>query len=409
MIRDSLRDIRVLDFSHVLAGPVCSMMLADLGADVVKIEPLSGELGRQIGPPWINGESVANLSVNRNKRSVAVNLKTDAGRQAIRKMARQADVIIENFRPGVMSTLGLDYASLQDVNRRLVYCSISAFGQTGASRGRAGVDGIIQAVSGLMSTLGEPGSEPLKVPVPVADMVGGYMASIAVLAALQEVRCGGPGQHLDVSLFNTAIMLQQVGFTSFLASGIEPEKVGSAAPYASPNEAFPTRDGWLMIAAYHPGRWAALCDVLGMPDLESDPRFAANADRVRNRAALRRTLSECFRTRSTNEWLGLLSERDILCAPVSTYSEVVNSPEYCESGIDTSVDHPVAGKVRMPGFALAKADGSRAEDVAAPLVGQHSIEVLSEYGIADDEIAGLLNCGVIRNIAAQRAPETLNK
>src|SRR6185312_2627133 len=205
MIRDSLRDVRVLDFSHVLAGPVCSMMLADLGADVVKIEPPSGELGRQIGPPWINGESVANLSVNRNKRSLAIDLKTDAGRHAIREMARQADVIIENFRPGVMNTLGLDYASLEAANRKLIYCSISAFGQTGASRSRPGVDGIIQAVSGLMSTLGEPGSEPLKVPVPVADMVGGYMATIAVLAALHEVRCGRPGQHLDVSLFNAAI------------------------------------------------------------------------------------------------------------------------------------------------------------------------------------------------------------
>jgi len=407
MIRDSLRDVRVLDFSHVLAGPVCSMMLADLGADVVKIEPPSGELGRQIGPPWINGESVANLSVNRNKRSLAIDLKTDAGRHAIREMARQADVIIENFRPGVMNTLGLDYASLEAANRKLIYCSISAFGQTGASRRRPGVDGIIQAVSGLMSTLGEPGSEPLKVPVPVADMVGGYMATIAVLAALHAVRCGRPGQHLDVSLFNAAIMLQQVGFTSFLASGIDPEKVGSAAPYASPNEAFPTRNGWLMIAAYHPDRWTSLCELLDMPDLESDPRFAANADRVRNRAALRQRLSECFRTRSTTEWIGLLAARDILCAPVSTYSEVVNSHEYRDSGIDTSVDHPVAGKVRMPGFALAQTDETRVEDVAAPLVGQHSIEVLSEYGIPGEEIAGLLNCGVIRNAAAQCALASL--
>lgn len=404
MIRDSLRGIRVLDFSHVLAGPVCSLMLADLGADVVKIEPPSGELGRRIGPPWINGESVASLSVNRNKRSLAIDLKTEAGRQAVRKMARQADVIVENFRPGVMATLGLDYASLEASNRKLVYCSVSAFGQTGASRSRPAVDGIIQAVSGLMSTLGAPGSDPLKVPVPVADMVGGYMAAIAVLAALHEVRQGGPGQYLDVSLFTTAIALQQVGFTSFLASRVDPEKVGSAAPYASPNEAFQTRDGWLMIAAYHPDRWASLCEVLGLPHLESDPRFATNPDRVRNRAALRHALGECFVARTTSEWLGLLTARDILCAPVSTYSEVVNSLEYRESGIDSSVDHPVAGKVRLPGFALARTDDPCAQDVAAPLVGQHSIQVLEEYGIANDEIAGLLGQGVIRTTAAQDAP-----
>lgn len=406
-MRDSLRGIRVLDFSHVLAGPVCSMMLADLGADVVKIEPLTGELGRQIGPPWINGESVANLSVNRNKRSLAVDLKTDAGRRTVRKMARNADVIIENFRPGVMRTLGLDYASLEAANRKLVYCSISAFGQTGASSNRPGVDGIIQAVSGLMSTLGEAGSDPLKVPVPVADMIGGYMATIAVLSALYEVRCGRPGQHLDVSLFNAAIMLQQVGFASFLASGIEPEKIGSAAPYASPNEAFPTRDGWLMIAAYHPDRWMALCEVLDMPALASDRRFATNDERIRNRSALRLMLSERLRTRSTSEWIRLLSARDILCASVATYSEVVTSREYCDGGLETTVEHPIAGKVRMPGFALVRPGETREKDLPAPLVGQHSIEVLNEYGITDEKIASLLNCGVIRNAAAQCAPASL--
>ncbi|WP_039829928.1 CaiB/BaiF CoA-transferase family protein [Pandoraea sp. B-6] len=407
MIRDSLRGVRVLDFSHVLAGPVCSMMLADFGADVVKIEPPFGELGRKIGPPWINGESVANLSVNRNKRSLAIDLKTEAGQRTIREMVRQADVIVENFRPGVMATWGLDYASLEATHGKLVYCSISAFGQTGASRCRPAVDGIIQAASGLMSTLGEPGSAPLKVPVPVADMVGGYMATIAVLAALHEVHRGGVGQHLDISLFTAAIALQQVGFTSFLASDTNPEKVGSAAPYASPNEAFQTRDGWLMIAAYHPHRWVSLCEAVDLPHLESDPRFVTNTDRVRNRAALRRALGECFATRTTSEWLDLLAARDILCAPVSTYREVVDSREYRESGIDSSVDHPIAGKVRLPGFALGKSDDTRAADVAAPLVGQHSIEVLAEYGVTHEEITRLIGLGVIQTAAAQDAPVSL--
>ncbi|KQR81512.1 carnitine dehydratase [Burkholderia sp. Leaf177] len=402
MIRDSLNGIRVLDFSHVVAGPVCTMTLADLGADVIKIEPLDGELGRRIGPPWIGGESAISLSVNRNKRSLAIDLKTDAGRRAVRRMAARADVVVESFRPGVMTSLGLDYDTLKADNPALVFCSISAYGQTGALRSSPGVDGVIQAVSGLMSTLGEPGSGPVKVPIPVADMVTGYLATISILAALTEVRNGRDGQHLDVSLFNATIMLQQIGFASFFASGKEMQKSGSAAPYASPNEAFETSDGWFMVAAYHPERWTALCEVLGADHLEADARFATNDDRVRNRDALHVALSRLFRNGTTAEWLARLAPRDILCAPVSSYSEVVNSAAYRDSGIDSTVDHPIAGRVRMPGFALGPSDRASTTDSAAPLAGQHSVDVLAQYGLSDDDIAALVNSGVIRNIVPQR-------
>lgn len=272
MFRQSMRGLRVLDFTHVVAGPLCTMTLADLGADVVKIEPPAGEIGRRIGPPWRDGQSVIWQSVNRNKRSLTLDLKTPAGRRAARRMARQADVVVESFRPGVMTDLDLGYDTLASANPALVYCSISAFGQAGPASDRPGVDGIMQAVTGLMSTLGEPESGPAKVQVPAADMVTGYLASIAVLAALHEVRDGGRGQHLDVSLYNATILLQQIGFTSYLASGAEPQRLGSAAPYAAPNEALPTADGWIMIAAYDPARWNALCDALGAPDLSSDAR-----------------------------------------------------------------------------------------------------------------------------------------
>jgi len=407
MFRDSLHGIQVLDFSHVVAGPVCTMTLADLGADVIKIEPLDGELGRHIGPPWIGGESAVSLSVNRNKRSLAIDLKTDAGRRAVRRMATRANVVVESFRPGVMTSLGLDYDTLKADNPALVFCSISAYGQTGALRARPGVDGVIQAVSGLMSTLGEPGSGPVKIPVPVADMVTGYLATVSILAALTEVRNGRDGQHLDVSLFNATIMLQQIGFASFFASGKEPQKSGSAAPYASPNEAFETLDGWLMVAAYHPGRWTALCEVLGADDLEADVRFATNDDRVRNRDALHAALSRLFRDCTTSEWLVRLAPRDILCAPVSGYNDVVNSAAYRDSGIDSTVDHPVAGRVRMPSFALGPSERASTTDSAAPLAGQHSIEVLTQYGLSDDDIATLLNSGVIRNVVPQREAAVL--
>jgi crotonobetainyl-CoA:carnitine CoA-transferase CaiB-like acyl-CoA transferase len=396
MLRDSLQGVRILDFSHVLSGPVCTMTLADLGADVVKIEPPAGELGRAIGPPWINGESAVFMSVNRNKRSLAIDLKSDAGRKAILEMVKSADVLVENFRPGVMAKLGLDYSTLQRSNNALVYCSISAFGQTGAHSGRPGVDGVIQAESGLMSTLGEAGTNPLKVPVPVADMVGGYLATIAILGALHTARREHRGQYLDISLYNAAIMLQQIGFASFFASGNDPERIGSAAPYACPNEAYPTRDGWLMVVAYHPERWHALCDVIGMPALEADARFATNQDRVHHRAALQQILSELFQKKTTAEWMDVLSRRDILCAPVNRYREVVESAEYRESGIDSTLYHPLAGTVRMPGFGLDGPGAQTRDDRPPPLPGQHSIEVLSSFGISEKTLTELIDGGLIQ-------------
>jgi crotonobetainyl-CoA:carnitine CoA-transferase CaiB-like acyl-CoA transferase len=397
MLRVSLSGVRVLDFSHVLAGPVCSMTLADLGADVVKIEPPEGELGRKIGPPWINGESPVFMSVNRNKQSVSIDLKTDAGRHVVRKMLRDADVVVENFRPGVMQSMGLDFETVREINPNIVFCSISAFGQSGSNRRRPGVDGVIQAVSGLMSTLGTANADPLKVPVPIADMVGGYLAAIAILAALHSVRDGKGAQQLDISLYNATVMLQQISFASFFASGRNPDKVGSAAPYAAPNEAIPTEDGWIVVVAYHPERWIALCEELGMPWLESDSRFATNDDRVRNRRALHQVLASRFSECTTAEWMKRLASRDIICAPVASYSEVIESAEYAESGLACTLNHPVAGRIRTNGFALGPSDSAQEHvDRAAPLKGEHTLDALARYGISHDEIADLLNKGVIR-------------
>lgn len=396
MLSDSLTGVRVLDFSHVLAGPVCTMTLADLGAFVAKIEPPDGELGRKMGPPWINGESPAFISVNRNKLSAAIDLKTDAGRHAVRKMLSQSDVLVENFRPGVMASMGLDYDAARKINPELIYCSISAFGQTGSNSRRPGVDGVVQAVSGLMSTLGNANTDPLKVPIPVADMLGGYLAATAIIGALHKVRSGKGGQHLDVSLYNATMMLQQIGFAAFFATGQNPDKVGSAAPYASPNEAFPTMDGWMMVVAYHPGRWSALCELMKMPWLESDPRFATNDLRVQNRRILHDILAARFTERRTSEWMAQLTGRDIICAPVASYSDVTQSDEYAESGLARTIDHPVAGRLTTHGFALGPSDGISKAETPAPLTGQHTSEVLKYFGIDDDEIAELLNSGVIR-------------
>ncbi|TWG88884.1 crotonobetainyl-CoA:carnitine CoA-transferase CaiB-like acyl-CoA transferase [Cupriavidus gilardii J11] len=397
MLKRSLRGLRVVDFSHVLAGPVCTMMLADMGADVIKIEPPGGELGRQIGPPWIAGESAVYLSVNRNKRGIALDLKCADGREVARRLIQQADVVVENFRPGVMRSLGLDYDTVAAGHRKLVYCSISAYGQTGPLRERPGVDGIIQAISGLMSTLGTPHGEPVKVAIPVADMITGYLATIAILAACRAAQQSGKGEYLDISLYNATLMLQQIGYASYFATDAVPVKTGSAAPYAAPNEAFQTRDGWLMIAAYHPKRWQALCAVLGAPELEHDPRFASNASRVAHRDALRQALEPLFQQRATAAWVQELAEHDILCAPVAGYDDVIRSEEYAASGVDSWVEHPIAGKVRMPGFAPGPAHRADAgdSDLPAPTLGQHGRQILEECGYSQAGIRAMLDSGVL--------------
>jgi crotonobetainyl-CoA:carnitine CoA-transferase CaiB-like acyl-CoA transferase len=404
MLGTSLAGLRVLDFSHVVAGPLCGMLLGDLGAEVVKIESPEGEMGRRIGPPWIHGESVISLSVNRNKQGLAVDLKTPQGRNLVRRLMASADVVIESFRPGVMKRFGLDFDSVRDANPSLVYCSISAYGQHGPSSGKAGVDGIIQAVAGLMSTLGPAGSPPSKVPSPIADMATGYLATIAILGALVPVRQGLKGQHIDVSLYNATVMLQQVGLASFLASGIEPGQSGSAAPYAAPNEAFPTADGWIMVAAYQPERWSALCHAIGQPALEKDPLFADNVSRVGHRDALFQQLAAAFQQRPTEAWLSTLEAVDILCAPIAGYAEVTSSLQYRSSGVETVIEHPIAGPVRMPGFAIGNPGGDGARATPPPLVGQHSAAVLAAYGIPDEEIDALLRCGAIATPATPITP-----
>ncbi|GAA4344528.1 CoA transferase [Variovorax defluvii] len=393
-MRDSLSGIRVLDFSHVVAGPVCGMLLGDMGADVCKIEPLDGELGRTIGPPWQNGESVVALSVNRSKRGLAVDLRHEAGRAAVRRMALQADILVESFRPGVMRKFGLDAPSLQGANPRLVYCSISAYGQSGPGRDKPGVDGVIQAVAGLMATLGEENGSPAKVGIPIADMATGYLATVATLSALHKARETGRGQHLDMSLFNATVMLQHLGMAFHFATGLEPAKLGSAAPYAAPNEAFPTADGWIMVAAYQPARWNRLCELLGLEDLSRDARFADNEARVGNRTALHAVLDPVFQRFSTRHWLDRLSAGDILCAPIASYAQVRASAEYQAGGIEIETEHPVAGTVRMPGLAFG--DATTLPYRAAPTPGQHSAEILAEYGIDAEDIRALQACGAIR-------------
>ncbi len=398
-LQKSLAGVTVLDFGQLIAGPVCGMYLADMGATVIKIEPPGGELGRQLGPPWLNGESMTALTSNRGKRGLCIDLKHPDARLVIRRMTRRADVVIENYRPGVMARLGLDHAALALEKPDLITCSLSAFGQDGPWRERAGVDGIIQAASGMMSCLGEPGSDPSKVPLPLADMIGALYATIAVLGALRRRDSIGGGGHLDVSLFNGMLMLQQLGLAGYLNSGVLPERSGSAAPYAAPNEALPTRDGWIMIAAYQPGRWERFCRLIGRPDLATDPRFATNERRVAERAALRDILAPILRERTSAEWCHAMENADILAAEVANYAEVAASAAYAASGLQIEIDHPRAGTYRMPGFAAGGRPATACEP--PPDVGEDNRDVLGSFGFSAAEIDALIDRHIVIEGAAE--------
>jgi crotonobetainyl-CoA:carnitine CoA-transferase CaiB-like acyl-CoA transferase len=395
MLRNALDGLTVIDFTQIGAGPTCTMLLADMGARVVKVEPPGGELGRGLGPGWIGEDAALFHGFNRNKLGVSLDLKSDAGRAVARRLVAGADVLVESMRPGVMARLGLGAEELLQAQPGLVYCSISAYGQSGPCAGNAGVDGIIQADSGLMSLIGLEDSEPCKVQAPVVDVMTGYVAVMAVLAKLAQRARDGQGGHLDVNLLNSALALQQSSLTSYFADGALPQRAGSAAPYSAPNQAFQTRDGWVMVAAYMPERWSRLCELLGLAHLATDPRFATSPQRVAHRQALVPLLTEVFRTRGTDEWLQRLGAADILCARVASYEDVAAHPQVAANGMLTELGHARHGTIRMPGFPVNSAQANARPHRAAPACGQDTRQVLREGGYSDEDIAVLQQSGAV--------------
>ena len=396
---NSLDGIRVLDLSRVLAGPWCTQTLADLGADVIKIErPESGDDTRSWGPPFLKDPSGQDtrdaayyLGTNRNKRSVTCDIATPQGQALIKQLVASCDVFIENFKVGDMARYGLDYASLSAIQPRLVYCSLTGFGQTGPYRERAGYDYAVQGMGGLMSITGERddlGGGPQKVGVAVADLFTGMYASVAILAALRHAERTGVGQHIDMALLDTQVaMLANLG-ANYLVSGRQEGKVPGRAGNAHQNivpyqvfEVAPTEQGakdHLILAVGNDGQFAKFCAVAGMPELASDPRFAKNADRVRHRDVLVPLLEQVMRQRPKAQWLKALEDAKVPCGAINNLAEVFADPHVLERDMVTTWQHPVAGQVDLVSSPLKLSQTPVRRDLPPPLLGQHTDEVLSQ-------------------------------
>jgi len=373
MLHDVLAGMKVLDLTQMLAGPTATMLLTDLGAEVVKIESPTGDFARYFGPPFQEGQSVTFMALNRDKRSIALDLKVEDDAQVLRGLLEEADILVESFRPGVMERLGFGYEAVSAINPALIYCSVSAYGQRSKAADRPGVDGIMQGVSGLMSIIGRAGDPPTKVQDPVVDSVTGYLSTIALLAAVMDRGRTGRGTHLDISMLGSALQLQQSSLVAYVASGEIAPPSGSAAPYAAPNEAFPTSDGWIMLAAYQPARWIVLCSTLGRDDLVDHPLFATMELRIANRPAMHAELSRTLGTRTSAEWLDVLTRAGIMCGPVNDYATLMADRDLEVGDLIDFVDHPVAGSVPVLRSVIATADGHARRDREtrpAPLLGQ---------------------------------------
>ena len=392
-----LDGIRVLDLTRVLAGPYCTMFLGDLGAEVVKVEqPGVGDDTRGWGPPFTGGESAYFLCVNRNKKSVTIDLKSKEGVALLRRLAERADVLIENFRPGTMERLGLGEKELRAINPKLIYASLSGFGADGPMSDAPGYDLIVQAWGGLMSITGPADGEPSKVGVAIIDLVAGLMLGKSIAAALFAREKLGVGQRIDTSLLEAEVAcLINVG-SNYLVEGNIPRRWGNAHPSIVPYQSFKTADGYLVIGVASEGIWRRFCQAIGRAEWADDSRFEKNSNRVENRGVLIAAVSEIFLGRETDAWLKLLNEAEVPCAPVQTVDQVFKAPQVLHREMLVQVEHPTAGTVRMAGIPVKFSATPASVRLPPPLLGQHTEEVLASWLAVDgEEIAELKRKAVI--------------
>jgi formyl-CoA transferase len=386
----ALNGLRVIDLTQVMAGPFCTMMLADLGADVVKIEPPAGDSTRRM-PGAVGSDSPSFSAVNRGKRSLAIDLKTPAGAGVVTRLVRGADLLVENYRPGVMASLGLDYPRLSAIEPRLIYASISGYGQTGPMKHKGGFDLVAQGVSGIMSVTGEPGGAPVKSGVPLTDLGAGLFALVGILAALEHRHNTGEGQHVDTSLLEAGVGLSVWEATQYFSGRGIPERLGSAHRMSAPYQAFRCADGYITIGGANDRAFLRLCGVLGHPEWAERPEFRTDGLRTRHRDDLAARIEQVTRDQSCGHWLALFDAHGIPCGPINDYAQVFDDPQVLARDLVVTTDHPTLGSMRSLGSPIKMSATPPDVRRRAPLLGEHSKDILAEAGYDAQEIEALLN------------------
>jgi crotonobetainyl-CoA:carnitine CoA-transferase CaiB-like acyl-CoA transferase len=399
----ALEDVKILDLSHALAGPFCSTLLADFGAQVIKVEvPEVGDISRAWGPPFYQTETAYFVSLNRNKKSIEIDLKQEAGKELFFRLVEVCDVVLENFRVGTLQKLGLAYEQARARNPGIIYCSVSGFGQSGPYRDRAALDLIVQAESGMISLTGEPGGRGVRAGVSIADMTAGLYAAFGIMSALRVKEKTGKGQYVDVSMLEGQLGLLQGTIGAYLADGTVPEPMGTAYKALLPYQTFRTKTKDLALAVGSDRLWRIFCPIMGLEEMWDDPRFATNAARVQNRVELIARLQEVFLTKPYEEWEDLLLKHGIPVGAINTIDQVVEHPQVKARDMIVESEHPVAGKVKSVGVPVKLSETPGSVREPAPLLGQHTDEVLQQYlRMSAADIASLRQAGVI---GKQKAP-----
>lgn len=375
----ALDGIKVIDLTRVLAGPYCTMILGDLGADVIKVEaPGGSDDTRQWGPPYIGGESAYYLCANRNKRSICLDLKSDEGKDALRRLVKQSDVIVQNFKNGTMEKWGLGYDQLKEINKQIIYCSITGFGATGPYKDLPGYDYIVQAMGGLMSITGTKESGPLKVGVAIADVLTGLYAAIGILAALHERNRSGEGQSIDISLFDSQISALINVASNYLISGKVGERLGNLHPNITPYQPFKTKDGEMVIAVGNDSQFKRFCQAVGLPELAGDERFSTNPMRTKNRTELTEILAQKMSEKTTKEWQHEMNKAGVPCGPINDMEQLFSDPQVAARQMVVEMPHPTAGLVRLVGSPLKLSRTPVEMRRHPPLAGEHTEEILSK-------------------------------
>jgi len=392
-----LNGIKVVELAQIMAGPTCGMLLADMGADVIKVEKLpGGDDTRSYSEPQVNGESAAFMILNRNKRGIAVNLKTPGGLEVVKKLLADADVVTENYRKGTLEKLGLGYDVLQKLNPRLVYCAISGYGRTGPYADKGGFDLIAQGFAGLMSVTGEPGGAPVKSGTPIADINAGIFAALGIVSALLARATTGRGQLVETSLMEAGIQQMYWQAAIYFATGMNPGPSGSAHILTAPYQAFPTSDGWINLGGANQSNWERIVKAIGMPQLGADPRFATNTDRMKNLKALVPILGDALKKKPSAHWISVFEAEGVPVGPVNKTSDMVSDPQVKAREMVIEVDHPKAGRVKAIGHPVKFSETRAQCKRPAPLLGEHTREVLKGLGYDDARIDALAKEGAIR-------------